>query len=270
MFCEHPICSKPIQSICSTHCHWSLCVEHLDEHRRNLLNDFERSLRDLMKPTNDLSEQIEEQRKSLDEFQKSEIQRIEKRFRNEIDQIEEKFAELDRFQEEYQHLATSFEQIKSNRKVLTRDDAENLNRLIEKVRSNDKNENTIDFCPLTSLNLFGLKNEHRVRLCPSGKKIRNLIEHFRNYHHLNLKYAEALIEAVRSNRDPTSTKIFPSENDESILDEKFPCPFESTSSNSGIRSTPCSSFLTDKSIRQHLKLVHRLSSRKISKILQLS
>ena len=112
MPCEHPMCSKAIQSICTTHCRWSLCDEHLTEHRQNLLVEFERSLRELMKPTNELAQLIKEEQKATDEHQKKEIQQIEQRYREEIDRIEEKFAELDHWQEQYQELVTSFERIK--------------------------------------------------------------------------------------------------------------------------------------------------------------
>jgi hypothetical protein len=123
-------------------------------------------------------------------------------------------------------------------------------------------------CPLTNYNSYGLLPSHGVRICAPNKSIRHLLEHFRNYHCLNADYANALMQAIMLNRDPLITKIFPMDTNITIRDDRHPCPLHDTPKTSGIRCAPCPSQLTEKSIRSHLKTVHRLPSAKIKRLLE--
>ena len=117
------------------------------------------------------------------------------------------------------------------------------------------------------MNIYGLLPSHNVRLCSSKKEIRNLFEHLRYYHHLTTHYANELINAITHNLDPIETKIFPSNPNIIVIDNKHLCPLHNTSKQSGIRSTPCTNVITKKFLPIHLKTVHRLRSPQIKEIL---
>lgn len=124
-------------------------------------------------------------------------------------------------------------------------------------------------CPLTTFNVYGLSAAHNIRLCAGEKKYRQLLEHFRNYHCLNVDYANALMQAIILDSDPMTTQVFPPGATMNVLDDKRPCPLHDAPTSSGIRCTPCSSLILDKLVRGHLKTVHRLPWAKIKRILEL-
>jgi len=116
--------------------------------------------------------------------------------------------------------------------------------------------------------MYGLSPSHNVRLCTSLNRTRNLFDHFRNYHHLSIHYANELLNAITNNLDPIQTKIFPSNVKINDLDDKQPCPLHNTSSESGIRCTPCTNTVTEKFLPIHLKTVHRLRLPQIKEIIK--
>lgn len=118
------------------------------------------------------------------------------------------------------------------------------------------------------MNIYGLSSSHNVRLCKSPKKIRQLFEHFRNYHHLTIHYTNELINAITHNLDPIQTKIFPSNAKIIDLDDKKPCPLQNTSRESGIRCTPCTNIVTEKFLPVHLKTIHRLRLPQIKQLIE--
>jgi hypothetical protein len=140
MSCEHPACSRAKRAICTTHCNWSLCQEHIDEHRQILFAEFERTLKNILQPKHELSKFLDNEKKNLDEYQKKEVRRIEQYYRKEIGQIEQKFLGLSQFQDEYETKSAYVTHIKNNPDCLTQDDFQQLDLLRQQLQYNQTND----------------------------------------------------------------------------------------------------------------------------------
>jgi len=293
MTCQHPNCFHSIHSICTNHCHWSLCQEHLNEHKNSLLIEFEEVIEDLIKPTNALSKSIEQIKTNFNEDHQKELDSLKQSHQKQINQIEQKFIEINQFQNQFNQISEHLIKIQTNQTILIQNDFQQIDNLLQEINQyknsltglmififnffflffNLDKEETIkqpikNHCPLTSLNIYGLLSSHNVRLCSPNKKLRNLYEHFRHYHHLTDHYANELIKAIRFSLDPIQTKIFPSDTKIIVLDVKQPCPLHNKPKQSGIPCTPCRSLVTDKFLPIHLKTVHRLRLPQIKEIIK--
>ena len=279
MSCEHPNCSQSIHSICTNHCHWSLCQEHFHEHKNSLLVEFEEALEDLIPSTDELAKSVDKMKVISLANQEKELQGIQRTHRQAIDHLEQKSIELNKYQNQFNQLSEHFIQIKSNQKILTQDDfqqIENLSKEIHQYQNSFNNFNTqssppsseLNLCPINTLNIFGLSSFHDVPLCTPNRKLRNLSEHLRNYHHLMPQYAEQLIDAVRLQSDPMEIIIFPPNTQVTTMGKKYPCSFYDTTEVNGIHSNSCATKVTPKFLPIHLKTVHRLRSVQIKEVLQ--
>ena len=279
MSCEHPNCSYSIHSICTNHCQWSLCQEHLNEHKNSLLMEFEEVLEDLIKPTNELSKSMEIIKKISNANQTKELELIQQSYQNELDHLERKLIELNKYQKQFNQISEHLTEIKTNEKILSQNDfhqIEILSKQINQYESSLKTFNPqilpelpeLNQCPLTSLNIFGLLSSHNVRLCSPIRRHRNLFEHFRNYHHLLPQYANQLIDAIQIQSDPMESKIFPPDTRVTTLDDKHRCVFYDTTEINGIHSRKCLTMVTKKFLPIHLKTVHRLRVIQIKEVLQ--
>ncbi|CAF4831601.1 unnamed protein product, partial [Rotaria sp. Silwood2] len=67
---------------------------------------------------------------------------------------------------------------------------------------------------------------------------------------------------------PIQTKIFPSNTKITTINDKQPCPLYNAPKESGIRSTPCSTMVTEKFLPVHLQIVHRLRSPQIKELIK--
>jgi hypothetical protein len=278
MSCEHPNCSHTIHSICTNHCHWSLCQEHLNEHKNSLLREFEEVLEDLIKPTDELSKSLEQIKKISNKNQENELHNLQQSYQKELDQIEQKLIELNKYKSQFNQISEHLIQIKTNQKILSQDDFKQIEILSKEINKYQNSFKDIDLkplslisnqCPLTNLNIFGLLPSHHVRLCSSNRKL-SLSQHFQKYHHLKPYYANQLIEAIRLHLDPIETKIFPPNTKVTTLDYKHPCSFYNTKEVNGIHSIKCSTMVTKKFLPIHLKTVHHLRLIQIKQVLQLN
>ena len=274
MTCEYPNCSQSIESICTNHCHWSLCHEHLSEHKNSLLFEFETALEDLIKPTNELAKSLEQTKKFAADKHRKDVDRLQQSHRKQVEQIEQQINEFNKYQNQFNQLSECLIEMKSKRKILRQEDFHQLNLLNQDIQRLEHSFKPLsspslpDRCPLTSLNIFGLSSSHHVRLCLPNKKLHNLFEHFRNYHHLTSFYANKLLEALQLHLDPMQTTIFPPDTQVVTVDDKHPCSFYQTSLVNGIPSKSCLTMVTKKFLPIHLKTVHRLRLTQIRQVLQ--
>jgi len=206
MTCQHPNCSHLIHSICTNHCHWSLCQEHLNEHKNSLLIEFEEVLENLIKPTNEFSKTIDEIKKNLNYNQEKELDNLKKSYEKQLNNIEKNFIEINQLQNQLNKISENLIQIKTNENILTQNDFQHIDNLSKQIQ------------------------------------------------HFNSNKQEEQLKSL-------DTKII-------IKDNKQPCPLHNTSEQSGIRSTPCTSFVTEKFLPIHLKTVHRLRLPQIKEILK--
>ncbi|CAF4661759.1 unnamed protein product [Rotaria sp. Silwood1] len=282
MSCQHPNCFYPIHSTCTNHCHWSLCEEHINEHRKSLLTEFEELLQDLINPTDELSKLMETRKQIFTVEQHKQLDYLKQTHEKQINIIELPLITINKFQEQHNKISKHLVQIKTNEISLKQNDFQQIDTLSKEINQyknslKDKEENRINLqqtevsctqCPLISLNMYGLLSSHNVRLCSPNKKVLHLFEHFCNYHHLTSHYAKELLKAIRLNLDPIQTKIFPSNTKITIIYDKVSCPLHNTPRRSGIRSTPCSSLLIEKSLPVHLQNVHRLRPSQIKELIK--
>lgn len=271
MTCEYPNCSQSIESICTNHCHWSLCHEHLFEHKTSLLLEFQLALDDLIKPTNQLAKSLEQTKKLATEKHENELERIRQVHNQQLEQLEQQINELNKYQNRLNQISEDLIAMKNKQKQLKHDDFHQLDLLnqdLQRLENAFKPSTFSDQCPLTSLNIFGLSSSHHVRLCSPNKQHQNLFEHFRNYHHLMPIYANKLLEAIQFQHDPMQTIIFPLNTQVIVLDDKYPCVFYEHSLVNGISSKSCSTMVTKKFFPIHLKTVHRLRLPQIQQVLQ--
>ncbi|CAF0982405.1 unnamed protein product [Rotaria sordida] len=282
MSCEHPYCSYPIHSICTNHCHWSLCEKHINEHRKSLINEFEELLEDLINPTNELSNLMETKKQKFTTEQYKQLECLKQSYEKQINQIEQPLIIINKFKEQFDKISKHLIQIKTDEILLTQNDFQQIDILSKEINQyknslKAEEENRINVqqtptlytqCPLTSLNIYGLLSSHNVPLCSPNKKIRDLFKHFHIYHHLTIHYAHELINAIRLNLDPIQTIIFPSNTKIITIDDKQICPLNNTPQESGIRSTPCTHMVTEKFLPVHLQIVHRLRSPQIKELIK--
>ena len=130
MSCQYPNCSRTFHAICTNHCHWSLCEEHSNEHRRSLLNEFEHVLNDIAEPTRQLSRSIERKKLSLREQQQNELLRIEQHHRRNADRIEQRLRTLQNFQNQLQEKSKHAADCKSGQEALTATHFQQLDALV--------------------------------------------------------------------------------------------------------------------------------------------
>lgn len=275
MTCEYPDCSHSIESVCTNHCQWSLCHDHLSEHQQALLWEFEHALEDLIRPTNELAKSIDQTKKISSDKQRREIEQMEQSHQQQLDQIEQQLNELNKYQNQFNQISECLIEMKKKEKILKQEDFHQLEILTQEIH---RLENSFqsppppriipDRCPLTSLNIFGLSSSHHVPLCSPNKKPRNLSEHLRNYHHLTPFYVNQLLHALQRQLDPMQTIIFPPNTQVIALDEKQPCVYYDTSIVNDVPSKSCSTMVTKKFHPIHLKTVHRLRSAQIQQVLQ--
>ncbi|CAF2362140.1 unnamed protein product [Rotaria sp. Silwood2] len=282
MSCQHPNCFYPIHSMCTNHCHWSLCEEHINEHRKSLVTEFEELLKNLINPTNELSNLMEARKQSLTIEQHKQLDYLKQSYKKQINKFEQPLIMINRFQEQHNQIYKHLIQIKTNEILLTQNDFQPIDILSKEINQykdslKDKEENRVDLqqtqilhkqCPLISLNIYGLLSSHNVRLCSPNRKIEYLFKHLCNYHHLTCHYANELIKAIELNLDPIQTKIFPSNTKITTINDKQPCPLYNAPKESGIRSTPCSTMVTEKFLPVHLQIVHRLRSPQIKELIK--
>ncbi|UJR25693.1 hypothetical protein I4U23_007044 [Adineta vaga] len=277
MTCQHPYCSRPRYSTCSNHCYWSLCSQHINEHKTLLFNEFEQVLQDLIKPTNTLSKSIEQMKETITKDQQNELDCLQKSHDNQLKILEQKLTNINRIKNQSYQISEHIIKIKQNESILTQYDFQQVENLIQEI--NQFNTPSTDtyisekqleptYCPLTSLNVYGLSSSHNVQLCKSKKKIRYLFEHFRKYHHLTDAYANILLNAITENLDPAKTILFPSDALITNHHEKHPCPLQNTKKECGIRCTPCSDLVSNRYLPVHLKVTHHLRLAQIEAILK--
>ena len=278
MTCEYPDCSHSIESVCTNHCQWSLCHDHLSEHQQALLWEFEHALEDLIRPTNELAKSIDQTKKICSNKQRREIERMEQSHQQQLDQIEQQLNELNKYQNQFNQISECLIEMKKKDKILKQEDFHQLDILTQEIH---RLENSFqspappppprpipDRCPLTSLNIFGLSSSHHVRLCSLTRKPRNLFEHLRNYHHLTPFYANQLLDVLQRHLDPMQTIVFPPNTQVIVFDDKQPCVYYETSIVNDVPSKSCATMVTKKFLPIHLKTVHRLRSIQIQQVLQ--
>ena len=129
MLCEYPNCLRSVHSVCTTHCQWSLCEEHLDEHRRSMFIEYEQILQDINRPLAQLSQSIGESKRTLDDHRKKEMHQIEREYRTEVNQIEQQILELHRLKEQYRERLIDFNQLKTFPEQLTQNHFQQLDSL---------------------------------------------------------------------------------------------------------------------------------------------
>ncbi|CAF4101876.1 unnamed protein product [Adineta steineri] len=266
-----------MHSVCTNHCDWSLCFQHIDEHRILLETEFEQVLDDLIKPTNEFSKIIEQTKQNIKKNQQEELDHLRQFHQNQMEIFDPQLIQTQQFQKQYNQISENLIKIKNNENLLIHNDFQQINNLLQQINQfknsltdiqEIEKEIKLTYCPLTSLNIFGLCASHNVRLCGSQKQIRHLFEHFRNYHHLTPHYANELVNALAENLDPVLTKIFPSNSKIIDPNDKIACPFHNTSSESGIRRTPCTNMITKRFLSIHLKSVHHLRVKQIKEIMK--
>jgi DNA anti-recombination protein RmuC len=133
MSCQHPNCSHLIHSICTNHCRWSLCLEHINEHRESLVNEFEQVLEDLIKPTNELSKSIEQTKQSINKDQQNELDHLKQSHENQIKKLEQQLIDINQFQNEYNQISEHSIKIKTNENLLTQNDFQQIDNLLQKI-----------------------------------------------------------------------------------------------------------------------------------------
>lgn len=275
MTCEYPNCSHPIESVCTNHCQWSLCHDHLSDHQQALLWEFERALEDLIQPTNELAKSIDQTKKIVLDKDRREIEQMEQSYRQQLNQIEQQLNELNKYQNQFNQISQYLIGIKNKEKILKQEDFRQLESLAQELQQLENSfqspspsiQSNPDQCPLSSLNIFGLSSTHHVRLCSPNRKLRNLVEHLRNYHHLTPFYANELLHALQRHLDPMETIIFPPNTQVIALDDKQPCVYYETSLVNDIPSKACLTMVTKKFLPIHLKTVHRLRLTQIQQVL---
>jgi len=129
MTCQHPNCSHSIHSICTTHCHWSLCQEHINEHKNCLLIEFEEVLEDLIKPTNELSKSIEQ----IKDHKEKEIYSFKQSYQNQLNEIEQKLIEINQYQNQFNQISEHLIKIKTNENILIQNDFQQIDILFNKI-----------------------------------------------------------------------------------------------------------------------------------------
>jgi DNA anti-recombination protein RmuC len=133
MTCQHPNCSQPIHSLCTNHCHWSLCQEHINEHRKSLLTEFEEVLQDLIRPTNELSKSFEQTKTSFNANQQTELDQIKQSHQKEIHKIEQQLIEINKFQDQYNQISEHLNKIKTNENILTQNHFQQMDILFKEI-----------------------------------------------------------------------------------------------------------------------------------------
>lgn len=295
MACQHPHCSLPSNSICTNHCRWSLCSQHISEHRATLLSDFEQALHNLVEPTNKLFHSLTHAKENINDEQYKKLEQLHAAHQTQLRLLDEQLDGINQFQSQYNHIAEQIDKVKSNEYVLTQEDFRRLELLMQEIdrnkvvpvtsspahnRTRPSNAATLAppatsvqqpepiHCPLTSLNIYGLLPTHEVRLCKAQKPIRQLFEHLLHYHHLKNEYASQLVDAVLNDLDPTTTQVFPPDVIVNVNLDKRPCVFRDTPKEDGVHNTPCAFQVTDRYLPVHLRITHRLRAPQIDEILQ--
>ena len=133
MTCQHPRCTRPIHSICSNHCFWSLCSHHLDEHRTILINEFEQVVQDLIKPTNVLSKSVEQTKENTAKDQQHEFDLLERSHQNQIQKFDQRLIAISRLQIQHNQMSENLAKIKNNESNLTQDDFHKVDKLIQEI-----------------------------------------------------------------------------------------------------------------------------------------
>ena len=133
MTCQHPNCSQTIHSICTNHCHWSLCQEHINEHCQSLLIEFEEVLQNLIKPTNELSKSIEQTKKNFNDDQQNELEQLKQSYEKQIHKIEEELIEINKFQDQYNQISEHLNKIKTNEFILTQNHFQQVDILLKQI-----------------------------------------------------------------------------------------------------------------------------------------
>ena len=148
MLCEYPNCLRSVHSVCTTHCQWSLCEEHIDEHQRSMLVEYEQLLQDIDRPLAQLSQSIDESKRTLNECRQKEAKQIERAHRNEVDQIDQQLLELHRLKEQWRETLTEFHQLKISPEHLTHDHFQQMNLLSDQLAQplNSSTTSNLDLC----------------------------------------------------------------------------------------------------------------------------
>ena len=150
MSCQHPNCSHLIHSICTNHCHWSLCKEHFNEHKTSLLNEFEEVLEDLIKPTDQLANNLQTLQTDFDSIEQKRFNDLNKSYRKELDPIEQQLIEINQFQNQFNKISEDFLQIKINKNLLNQNHFQELDRLLNDIKQYPLKTNSDEkhLCPL--------------------------------------------------------------------------------------------------------------------------
>jgi len=151
MSCQHPYCSHLIHSTCTNHCRWSLCLEHINEHRESLVNEFEQVLEDLIKPTNELSKSIEQIKQTINKDQQNELDHLKQSHENQIKKLEQQLIDINQFQNEYNQISEHSIKIKTNENLLTQNDFQQIDNLLQKI---NQHKNSLTGLILSILSYF--------------------------------------------------------------------------------------------------------------------
>ena len=134
MACQYPNCSRTYYAICSNHCHWSLCEEHTNEHRRSLATELEHVLNDIVEPTGQLTRSIERKQLSLREQHRHELLRLEQLHKRNVDRIEQRLKTLQDFQNQFQEKSKHAADCKRSQDTLTASHFQQLDALVEQFQ----------------------------------------------------------------------------------------------------------------------------------------
>lgn len=133
MSCQHPNCSYPIHSICTNHCHWSLCSKHINEHGTLLVNEFQQVLEDLIQPTNELSKSIEQTKQTITNDQQKELDHLKQSHENQIEKLEQQLNQINQFQKQYHQISEHLTKIKTDKNLLTQNDFQPIDNLLKEL-----------------------------------------------------------------------------------------------------------------------------------------
>ncbi|CAM4856787.1 unnamed protein product [Rotaria socialis] len=126
------------------------------------------------------------------------------------------------------------------------------------------------YCPLTQDGAFGISCQlHGIRLCPKingNLRTFRLHEHFRRVHHLTPLASLTLARAIRSGLNPMTTQLFDDNHIILNIDElrTVACPINKGFINYPtlhILNSPCDTIKQVRQLRDHLKRVHKFTSK---------
>lgn len=133
MSCQHPYCFRPVHSICTNHCHWSLCEEHIDEHRKLLLTEFEEVLGNLVQPIDKLSSLVDSEKQNITKERQNVLNSLNEAHQKRINLIEQRFIKINEFQSQHNRLSKHLMQVKADENVLTQKDFQQIEILLNEI-----------------------------------------------------------------------------------------------------------------------------------------